>query len=182
MYCEDCNKNPANIYLTKVVNGQKKEKYICEECAKKYQEQYGLVFKPQLSISNLLGSLFENEYVPKINSGLKNELRCEKCGMDHHKFAKEGRLGCSECFNYFGMQLEPLLKRIHGTTQHAGKIPKRAGGGIILKNELTDLRQKLQDAINKEEFEEAAKYRDKIKELESKDKTTNEANEGKAEE
>lgn len=168
MYCEDCNKNIANIYLTKVVNGQKQEKYICEECAQKYQEQYGIVFKPQLSISNLLGSLFENEFIPQIDSGPESNIKCEKCGMNHHKFAQEGRLGCSECFNYLGRQLEPLLKRIHGTTQHTGKIPKRIGGGLRLKNELEQTRSKLQDAIKKEEFEEAAKYRDRIKELEDK--------------
>ncbi|SMB84522.1 Protein-arginine kinase activator protein McsA [Desulfonispora thiosulfatigenes DSM 11270] len=168
MYCEDCNEKVANIYLTKTINGKKMEKYICEDCAKKYQEQFGVVFKPQLSFSNLLGSLFENEFIPQIGSISSNGLKCEKCGMDHHKFAKDGRLGCNECFNYFGMQLEPLLKRLHGTTKHTGKIPKRIGGGLRIKNEIKLMREKLQYAVSKEEFEEAAKLRDSIKELESK--------------
>lgn len=168
MYCEDCNEKVANIYLTKTIQGKKMEKYICEDCAKKYQEQFGVVFKPQMNISNLLGSLFENELIPQMDNASHDGYKCKKCDMNNYKFAKEGRLGCSECFNYFGVQLEPLLKRLHGVTNHTGKIPKRMGGDLRLKNEIKLLREKLQIAVSKEEFEEAARLRDIIKELESK--------------
>ena len=38
MYCEVCKKNPATIHYTKVVNGLKEEKHLCEECAAKLKQ------------------------------------------------------------------------------------------------------------------------------------------------
>jgi protein arginine kinase activator len=60
------------------------------------------------------------------------------------------------------------LKRIHGSTQHFGKSPKKMTKPVKAKNELQELKEKLQKAIQKEEFEEAAKLRDKVREMEKK--------------
>ena len=71
----------------------------------------------------------------------------------------------------------PLLKRIHGSTQHYGKFPKKlpksAKPSKVVKepkDELQELKDRLQKAIQLEEFEEAAKLRDIIKETEKKNK------------
>ena len=42
-------------------------------------------------------------------------------------------MGCDQCYSVFGNYLEHLLRRIHGNTQHLGKIPNRAGADIKLK-------------------------------------------------
>lgn len=46
-----------------------------------------------------------------------------------------------------------------------GKVPKSSGGNVKLKNQLSEAKRKLQDAIQAEEFEEAATLRDQIREL-----------------
>lgn len=34
MLCQECNKRPATLHFTKIVNGEKTEFHICETCAK----------------------------------------------------------------------------------------------------------------------------------------------------
>ncbi len=77
-----------------------------------------------------------------------------------------GRFGCSNCYKQFGSRLDPILKRVHGNTVHVGKIPKRTGGQIQLKREIEELRRNLHELIDREEFENAAQIRDRIRELE----------------
>jgi protein arginine kinase activator len=72
------------------------------------------------------------------------------------------------------VHLSTLLKKIHGSNQHFGKVP--FGGEKIDKEKekekspLQELKSKLQKAIQLEEFEEAARLRDKIRALENKEK------------
>ena len=79
-------------------------------------------------------------------------------------------MGCGECYSSFRKYLSPLLKKIHGSTQHLGKSPYKVEAKPKKKVDLAELRQRLQSAIENEEFEEAARLRDKIRELE-KDET-----------
>jgi len=55
---------------------------------------------------------------------------------------------------------------VHGNIRHTGKIPRRTGGTLAVKKEIADLRQVLQQAVAREEYEEAARLRDEIRKLE----------------
>ena len=79
-----------------------------------------------------------------------------------------GRLGCGDCYEAFKAQLGPLLKRIHGADRHVGKIPLRIGKTVKDTRTLQELKMKMERAIQTEDFEEAAKLRDKIRELEKR--------------
>ena len=35
MKCENCGKNEANVKYTQIINGEKKQMFLCEECSKK---------------------------------------------------------------------------------------------------------------------------------------------------
>ena len=35
MLCQNCGKNEANVRYTQIVNGNKKEMVLCQECAEK---------------------------------------------------------------------------------------------------------------------------------------------------
>lgn len=69
---------------------------------------------------------------------------------------------------FLGDRLDPLFRRIHGNTQHIGKVPERTGGQLKRRKELEQLKQALQRHIASEEFEKAAEIRDRIKALEQK--------------
>ena len=65
----------------------------------------------------------------------------------------------------FRKGLIPLLEKMHGSVQHVGKVPSRAGKELIKKNELMQLRNELNKAVEKEDYEKAAELRDRIYEL-----------------
>jgi len=62
--------------------------------------------------------------------------------------------------------LTPLLENIHGETRHCGKTPRRQPQTKQTQSELIQLRNRLQVAIDKENYEEAARLRDRIRTLE----------------
>ena len=98
-----------------------------------------------------------------------DKIKCPACGFTYGDFKKVGRLGCGECYEAFKKQLTPLLKRIHSADRHVGKVPLTVGKTIKDTRNLQELRMKMEKAIQFEEFEEAARLRDQIKELEKKD-------------
>jgi len=163
MVCNMCGKNQATVHLTEIIDDQITELHLCEECAQKK----GAQMESHFGLSDLLAGLADlGTQFNKTKT--ESKLKCPRCGLSYEDFKKVGRLGCGECYNAFKDALIPLLKRIHGSTQHYGKSPKKIAKIVKAKNELDVLREKLQKAIYKEDFEEAAKLRDRIKELEKK--------------
>ena len=165
MYCQECNKRPATLHFTKIVNGEKTEFHFCESCAREKGEL--IPGAPNgFSIHNLLSGLLDFE--PSGTSVKTQPLRCDQCGLTYNQFSKVGRFGCSACYKHFSHRLDPLFKRVHGNTTHVGKVPKRAGGMIQYKRKIDRLKHELQLHVAREEFEQAAKIRDQIRELENK--------------
>ncbi|MDC3417765.1 UvrB/UvrC motif-containing protein [Aquibacillus salsiterrae] len=167
MDCQECHERTATLHFTKVVNGNKTEIHVCEHCAK--EKGYVSYDEEAYSLHDLLSGLF-NFSSPSVkqNSFVHTQGKtCEKCGMSYSDFTRIGKFGCAECYHTFEDHLNPIFRRVHsGNTTHHGKIPKRIGVDINLKKTLTGYKEKLQQLIEGEEFEEAAKVRDKIKSLE----------------
>ena len=163
MLCDVCGKNNATVHLTEIVDEQMAELHLCEECAKQKSEQ----MEQQFGLSDLLAGMAE--FVEPTQEKEDLSLKCKKCGLTYVDFKKIGRLGCSECYSAFRKYLGPLLKRIHGSNQHFGKRPLKEAKTTSVKKsvpDLEDLRYSLQKAIEAEAFEEAARLRDQIRELE----------------
>ncbi|MDP2921781.1 MAG: UvrB/UvrC motif-containing protein [Candidatus Omnitrophota bacterium] len=166
MVCNICGKNQATVHLTEIIDEQITELHLCEECAQKK----GAQMESHFGLSDLLAGLADlgTQFNSPKTKTETSKLKCPKCGLTYEDFKKVGRLGCGECYNAFREALVPLLKRIHGSTQHYGKSPKKMAKVVKAKNDLQELKDRLQKAIQKEDFEEAAKLRDKIKEQEKK--------------
>ena len=159
MLCDECGKREATFHYTEIINGVTTELHLCELCAKKR----GFTLPAAFSLPDLLGGLVEPERI----SPLETELICKNCGFTYSNFKNIGLLGCSQCYSSFHKMLEPLLKKIHGTSKHVGKFPGRRKKEKREKSsDVQLLREKLKDAVAREEFETAAKLRDKIKEIE----------------
>ncbi|MBR2564190.1 MAG: UvrB/UvrC motif-containing protein [Paenibacillus sp.] len=166
MLCQECNKRPATLHFTKIVNGEKTEFHICESCAREKGEMIPGT-AGGFSIHNLLSGLLDFDPAGKSAGAVPAKaLQCEECGMTYAQFSKIGRFGCSSCYKYFDSRLDPLFRRVHGSTSHVGKVPARAGGRIKVKRQIADLKQNLQQSIAQEEFEQAAQIRDQIRKLE----------------
>src|SRR5262249_27897604 len=94
-------------------------------------------------------------------------VQCSNCGMHYSTFKETGRLGCAECYSSFAIKLRPLLRRIHGSTRHVGKLPAREGDHVSPARQVQRLHDELQRAVEREEFERAAEIRDRIKKAET---------------
>jgi len=168
MLCDICGKNPATVHLTEIIDDQMNELHLCEECARQKSAQ----MEQQFGLSDLLAGLAEFEK-PATKEKELVTAKCTSCGLSYADFKKIGRLGCGECYTTFKKYLGPLLKRIHGSNMHFGKSPLKVAKVLKKKIDLQDLRHNLQKAIEMEEFEEAARIRDQIKELEKKQAQNN---------
>lgn len=152
MLCEKCGKNNATVMYTQIVNGKKSSLNLCSGCASGE------------SLFDNFGSLLSFGTRPEMNAS-----SCPLCGMTLSEFTRKGRMGCGECYNTFRRQATAMLQKIHGTSVHNVKkeevkeeAPKKE------KTEIEILKEKLQDAITSENYEEAAKIRDEIRSKEGK--------------
>ena len=152
------------MHLTEIVDGEMAKMHLCEVCAKKK----GTEMEEHFGLSDLLAGLADLDVKPLQKTETKAE--CPNCGLTYQDFKKIGRLGCSQCYSTFEKFLAPLIKRVHGSTQHFGKIPGKVPKLAKTVNHSRELRSKLRRAIEMEEFEEAAKLRDEIRKLEKRNK------------
>ncbi len=165
MNCERCQERPAVVHLTEIINNKKRVLRLCEQCARAVQaESFG--FLPQMNLHNFLAGLFSNHMASPFGPSVAGGQKCPNCGISEGQFAKSGLLGCGECYRHFGERLDPVFRRLHGTNQHTGKVPERTGGKVKLSKQIDRLKVKLREAISREEFEQAAKIRDQIRDLE----------------
>ena len=159
MLCQSCEKRQATTHIKTILNGELKEYNLCPECAAKLG--YGSFFGNfGLDIDKIFGSFMENF------GNERSAKRCPFCGSSFEDIAKSGKVGCAHCYEEFNEELVPSIQRIHGRTNHTGKLARSAGAEVKIKNEINRCRYELEEAIKTQEFEKAAQLRDKIKELE----------------
>lgn len=164
MLCDDCQKRPARVHITQIINHQKKERRLCEECAKGVTE-ISLSLDSQFSAQDLLKGMLSHSLFGA-EMPVKTEASCSQCGMTYSDFNRKGKFGCANCYTVFAPKLETLLRRIHGATHHTGKLPKRSGKLLEVRQQIKTLRQQLEQYVGREEYERAAKLRDEIRVLE----------------
>lgn len=157
--CQRCGKARATVHITDTVP-QKRELHLCEECA----EKEGVIIKHQHQSTNAMLKEFIKQ---KTGLASAEDLCCPKCGMTFREFQSKGLLGCPNDYREFRAVLLPLIERAHGgATSHAGKLPPEADGTTRRQAGLLRLRRELQDAIEQENYELAARVRDQIRSLE----------------
>ena len=162
--CDVCGARPAAMHLTQVVDNQSITTHLCDVCAM----EKGIKSPPSpgnLPLTDFLAKL-GGDALPE-SEAHSEEVTCPYCGLDSSEFKKGGRLGCPQCYSTFERSLKGLLRRIHGGTQHVGKVYLPPDPSIgEMEQRVDGLRKKLERAIAAEDFERAAELRDEIKSLE----------------
>jgi protein arginine kinase activator len=180
MLCDRCKAREAKVLYTEIINGAKTEQHLCEECATDYTtfQMEKPLLNSELTLNSLLSTLlgaYQNNAQNKTGAG-KSGLVCDNCKTTFDEFLQRGRFGCANCYKSFYSEIGNTLRSIHGAQAHTGKRPKGyiPVNDSVLKNpsEEERLTLELQEAIEKEEFEEAARLRDLIRSL-KKEETKN---------
>jgi protein arginine kinase activator len=171
MTCEICKERAASVHLTQVIDGKVKKMHLCEQCAAKT----GIDVNGPLSITDILLGMGMPKQAAEAAAAVVDssgpERTCPRCHMRRSDFKKGGRFGCAECYEAFADELPPLLKQMHRSDHHTGKIPAGQGRKIQVSADLSALQARLKKAVSGERFEEAAKLRDEIEAAKAKLKT-----------
>ena len=154
--CEVCKEREATVHLTQVVDGTIKKLHLCEECAAKS----GIDVQGPISINDILLGLGVVQKEPAAVPAA--EKVCPRCHMRRTDFKKTGRFGCGACYDTFAEELPPLLKAMHRSEQHVGKVPEAESLRFRASQELGRLEEELRKAVAEERFEDAAHTRDRI--------------------
>src|SRR5579872_298170 len=159
MQCCVCKEKPATVHLTQIVGDKMQKLDLCEECAK----AKGVNDPTSFAMADLMLGLGASQELESSVAGI--EMKCPRCGFSQADFKKSGRLGCPECYKTFSEGLSGLLKTMHKGTRHVGKAPESLRSSVEYAGRLKSLQERLEKAIESENFEEAAQLRDEIKQV-----------------
>jgi protein arginine kinase activator len=161
--CQECKKRPATIHYTEIVNDQMVTLNLCVECAA--DKGVSVEKSGSYGLGDLVAGLIDDGATSEAER--IGKVRCPRCGYDYSEFKKIGRLGCPECYEAFETQLLPVLRHVHGSTHHTGKVPPAVRSRTEARQRASSLREELSRAIEAEEYERAAAIRDEIRDLET---------------
>ena len=160
MLCENCQAAEASVHLTQVTEDGVRKLHLCPRCA----EQSGLDFQDPTSMADALllglGAGGQKESVSR--------TACPRCGLTRSDFKRTGRLGCAQCYATFRDELKPLIRAMHRSDRHTGKTLRSGsdpGPAVVDAGERSRLQAALEKAIATEAFEEAARIRDHLRQL-----------------
>lgn len=164
MRCDNCGNADAVIQLTKVKDNEMRVLHLCEACAA--EEGVDSASQPASPSTVHLA-----DFLAQIGKSIGEEAvaagRCPACGLTPAQLKQTGRLGCATCYTHFEQHLRALLRRLHGGTQHVGKVVMPPNPEELDRKARVDsLRRSLQRAVSSEDFEHAAALRDQIRQLE----------------
>ena len=165
--CDECGSGKAVIHLTQIVDDQMKTVHLCERCAAEKGVETG-GGPENFPLSDFLAQMGAEDPVEEeeVSPSVRSET-CSFCHMTFSDFREAGRLGCPHCYESFEPHLRSLLRRVHGSTQHVGKVYLPPDPSESERDQrLVGLRKKLKRAVEREDFERAAEIRDQIREME----------------
>ena len=187
MLCEKCKQREATVHKQAIVNGVSHSEHLCSECAAKennswlgdFNQFFNNDFFSDQSMGNWFQPFFQSMSSSMPTKQLGKVDACPQCGTTWEEFQRNGLLGCSECYNHFANVLPPLLRRLHGQAEHIGKKPQQATEAVKQETatpteapamtEKEKLQKAMREAVETENFEEAARLRDQIKALDQKE-------------
>ena len=161
MVCDFCE-NKATVFLTQLVDGKMTKVCLCENCAK----ERGVTDPTGFSLADVvLGGSLSTKPGAK-SAPARNVRACPVCGFTLEDLKRARRFGCAECYTVFREELNTLLRGMHAGHLHTGKVPTALMARHEAERRLSELRERLDQAIAAEHYEEAAGLRDEIRLLE----------------
>jgi protein arginine kinase activator len=160
MKCDACGLRDALIHVRQMQKNGFQELHLCEECA----QERGFIREEdaEISVGDLLAGLIDGA---QEKGGTQSPAACPRCGLAAAEFRKRGRAGCAECYEAFGPDLKRILSQMAPRPRHAGKLPRELSGPSADVGDREELAAELRAAVEGEDYERAARLRDRIRDL-----------------
>ena len=171
MLCQACGEHPATVHVTEIAHDKEtpdsgvpegthvEERHLCESCSQAANLPHAPVIKK--SVAEIWKLLQASASRGQKEGGIS----CPDCGMTLMEFRQKGRLGCPKDYELFTGQLRDLLERIHGATEHRGRLPGLDDAALEQRSQINELETRLASAIRDEAYEDAAQLRDQLKSM-----------------
>ena len=148
MLCQHCKKYPATVNYVEKVNGKTFEFHLCNFC---YADLYG----------ELNDKINTDIWAGLFGSPSPRKKSCPVCGTTYADYERTGLLGCASCYDVFKEELLPSILRIQGKVEHVGKVGQNSDEFGLLRR-LTELQEKLEEALREKRYGEADKLNRQI--------------------
>lgn len=161
MLCEQCGTRRAEVHLVKVVNGERRVQHLCKECAGEFLSMNDVtnLMKLSFSVEGLMGidDAFRDLVMPALRGAYENK--------------KKSRHVCPHCG---GVLPDSMFEHKDETEPEA--VPQEDAGNKVMTaaEEMAALERKMREAVKAEDYEYAAKLRDRISELKHSNDTNGE--------
>lgn len=160
--CDRCDR-PAEVHEIDPIHGS--AVHLCREHA----VEAGFDVPAEAPVANLLSTLGSMQI--QITTGRRTaSAACSHCGLSFARFRKTGLLGCPQCYDSFADKLESIITRSqNGANAHVGRVPHAASPAADRQALRRSLLDELDRAVAAEEYERAARLRDRLHTLAGED-------------
>ncbi len=157
MKCDACGEKPAVIFVQQVSRENTVELHLCEACAAKR----GLSTtgnKIDISLGGLFTNILDGDSTETVS-----KKSCPVCLSTLNLIRRQKKAGCAECYRFFRTEILSVL-RAEGIEMHyTGALPHRPDNFRSVAVDREMLKRELQRAIDTEDYELAAYYRDRLR-------------------
>jgi protein arginine kinase activator len=152
MQCEVCHLHDATRAVTRTVDGEPRELYVCDECAR-LEASPPAPEAPGAPDSHSVSDVLFSLGMPVPPSGRAADAVCPVCGLSRGDLRAHRRLGCPRCFDTFGTDVRTFLSSRVPAAPRSREDPDEA----MRARDAARIRGQLDDAVREERYEEAAR-------------------------
>ena len=162
MICQLCSENKAEIFIEAESVFKKKKVGICKDCAHRYgidSQQKSPEFKSKIE------KLFLDVEKKLRLTDEDSKKICPLCSTSLFEIKNNSVLGCPNCYSFFKDEIKLLIQKNANDAAYSGTAPENSKNQEDFLLNRMQIEQKLNESIQKEEYEKAAVYRDYLNDL-----------------
>lgn len=159
MQCEICHLRPATRAATRRVDGETRELYVCDACARTAASPVASseADGPAREVSDLLFGIG----FPVPPSKKAQGRTCPGCGLSRGELREKRRFGCPRCYETFEADVRTFLSE----QIPAGPRSREAPAEALQAREVARLKASLSKAVKEDRYEDASEIAARLRAL-----------------
>ena len=159
MQCEICHLRPASRAVTRPVDGEPRELYVCDECARTAAAPVASA-EGEGAARDVSDLLFSIGFPVPASKKAQGKI-CPGCGLSRGELREKRRFGCPRCYETFETDARTFLSE----QIPAGPRSREAPAEALEEREVARLKASLSKAVKEDRYEEAPKIAERLRQL-----------------